>query len=447
MQFQRRRAPLRHRRPYGRRDATRSLLVFAAAPRPRRAGRRRRGGGRCRATVARPFAYGPNPFRAGWHRGVDLAARPGATVRAACPGRVATARPGLVTLRCGPWRVTHLPLAPRRGPSRRGACARGRRVLGTLGRRAARGHAGLHLGVRRAGERFGYVDPLPFLGGAPPRPVAPRRCRAPAAARAAAPPRARAAAARRRCRAGAGAARRRPGAARRPAPAPARRRRAPVRRRFESSCPPGRGCSRLGPPGPGSRCCCSARPGAGCGSGCGGVARGSGRRYRQRHDRRAADRVRPRRVRGGPARADVAAGDPLDAAQRHRRRPGHRGRDRGRRHAVRGRRGGGRGRDPVVRAGAARGGHRRRGRADLPRRAHAVERVPDPARRRDRRGAGHAEARVRRRARRDRVEPADDRVVGGGLRRGLDRPARPRAPRSSRCSPAWASGASRGWRS
>jgi hypothetical protein len=115
-------------------------------------------------SVARAFAYGSDPFRAGWHRGVDLSARPGAVVRAACAGRVATARPGLVTLRCGPWRVTHLPLAS--VSVRRGEAVTAGRPVGTLG--ASAEHAGLHLGVRRAGERFGYVDPLRFFGTSPP---------------------------------------------------------------------------------------------------------------------------------------------------------------------------------------------------------------------------------------------------------------------------------------
>jgi murein DD-endopeptidase MepM/ murein hydrolase activator NlpD len=124
-------------------------------------------------SVSRAFAYGPDPFRAGWHRGIDLSARPGAVVRAACAGRVATARPGLVTLRCGPWRVTHLPVAT--VSVERGEVVAAGRPLGTLG--AAAGHTGLHLGVRRAGERFGYVDPLQFLGGPSPRPVPPAGAR------------------------------------------------------------------------------------------------------------------------------------------------------------------------------------------------------------------------------------------------------------------------------
>jgi hypothetical protein len=131
--------------------------------------------------VMRAFDVGPNPFAGGQHRGADFAARPGAVVRAACGGRVVVAgRVGtsgrVVTLRCGPWRVTHMPLADvavRAGESvRRGA------RLGTVA--ADPRHAGLHLGVRREGRRFGYVDPLQFIGApttppviAPVRPVRP----------------------------------------------------------------------------------------------------------------------------------------------------------------------------------------------------------------------------------------------------------------------------------
>jgi hypothetical protein len=125
--------------------------------------------------VARPFTYSPEaPFQAGRHRGVDLASPPGAPVRAACTGDVATALPGLVTLRCGPWRVTHLPLASVSVRAR--AAVRAGEVVGRLGADPA--HTGLHVGVRRAGDAFAYVDPLPFLRGTPARPpvaAAPRR--------------------------------------------------------------------------------------------------------------------------------------------------------------------------------------------------------------------------------------------------------------------------------
>ena len=138
--------------------------------------------------VARPFAVTSNPFVAGQHRGIDLRAVSGATVRAPCTGRVVVAgrvgtSGGVVTLLCGRWRVTHLPLSQitvRAGTS----VVRGAR-LGTLAAGAA--HAGLHLGVRRAGDRFGYVDPRRFLAATPSTPLPPVG-RAPRARRTLPPP-------------------------------------------------------------------------------------------------------------------------------------------------------------------------------------------------------------------------------------------------------------------
>src|SRR5687768_2071660 len=126
-------------------------------------------------TVARRFELGPDPYAGGQHRGVDLAAPPGARVRAACGGRVVVAGrvagAPLVTLRCGRWRVTHMPLATI--AVRPGARVRRGALVGTVARSSE--HSGLHLGVRRDGERFGYVDPLRFVSrGSPPPPVAAR---------------------------------------------------------------------------------------------------------------------------------------------------------------------------------------------------------------------------------------------------------------------------------
>jgi Peptidase family M23 len=115
--------------------------------------------------VARSFSYSrAAPFRAGAHRGADLAARPGTPVRTACAGtvlfagRVAGSAP-LVTIRCGPRHVTYLPLTRLR--VRRGGHVRAGAPLGAV----ARGHRGLHLGVRRSADRFGYEDPLALLAG------------------------------------------------------------------------------------------------------------------------------------------------------------------------------------------------------------------------------------------------------------------------------------------
>lgn len=128
--------------------------------------------------VARRFDYAPSaPFARGRHRGVDFAARAGESVHAACAGRVAFAGTAgasgpTVSVRCGPWRVTYLPL--RSLAVRGGARVRRGARLGT----AAGGgpHLGLHVGVRRDGRRWAYVDPLPFFGspsGWPPVGVAP----------------------------------------------------------------------------------------------------------------------------------------------------------------------------------------------------------------------------------------------------------------------------------
>jgi hypothetical protein len=124
--------------------------------------------------VARGFDVGPDPFEAGLHRGVDLIAPPGTPVRAPCGGPVVVAgRVGtsgrLVTLLCGRWRVTHMPLATI--AVRRDATVSRGDVLGTVA--ASRAHAGLHLGVRREGTRFGYVDPLRFFGAPHPAPPVP----------------------------------------------------------------------------------------------------------------------------------------------------------------------------------------------------------------------------------------------------------------------------------
>jgi len=134
--------------------------------------------------VARSFDPGTGPFEAGRHRGIDLQAAPGASVRAPCSGAVAFAGAvgsagRVVSLRCGPWRVSHMPLA--RIAVRSGSAVDRGALIGTVA--AGREHRGLHVGVRRDGTRHGYVDPLRFLaagrGAPPPLGRAPRAGRPP----------------------------------------------------------------------------------------------------------------------------------------------------------------------------------------------------------------------------------------------------------------------------
>jgi murein DD-endopeptidase MepM/ murein hydrolase activator NlpD len=119
--------------------------------------------------VARPFSYDrAAPFTAGAHRGADLAAAPGTAVRAACAGRVVHAGPiagrdRVVSTSCGGRRVSYLPLAT--VAVEQDAVVRAGAPIGTV----APGHGGLHLGVRRESDRFGYEDPMTLL----PRPERP----------------------------------------------------------------------------------------------------------------------------------------------------------------------------------------------------------------------------------------------------------------------------------
>src|SRR4051794_26371720 len=134
--------------------------------------------------IVRDFAYSPaRPFVARAHRGVDFVGAGGAVVRAACRGRVAWAAGTVVSLRCGPWRVSLLPFATI--AVRAGAQVRAGSRGGALGHTP--GPRGLHLGVRRAGDPFAYVDPAPMLArrprvGPPPAPLRPvlPRARVPA---------------------------------------------------------------------------------------------------------------------------------------------------------------------------------------------------------------------------------------------------------------------------
>ena len=138
-----------------------------------------------RGEVATPFHTTRDPYAAGQHRGIDIATRPGAPVRAACSGTVAFAGrlPGRgrgVTIACGPLVATHLELAAT--TVRRGDTAAAGMPVGT----ARASH--VQLGARREGHRHGYVDPLKLLAGDAPPPLGPAPPRGPTRTPRGAPP-------------------------------------------------------------------------------------------------------------------------------------------------------------------------------------------------------------------------------------------------------------------
>ncbi|MGW4476296.1 peptidoglycan DD-metalloendopeptidase family protein [Nonomuraea sp. NPDC004354] len=119
-----------------------------------------------RPVVIRRFSPPPEPWHAG-HRGVDLAASPGARVRAAGPGTVTYAGPlagrGVVSIQHpGGLRTTYLPV---RASVRRGQTVSTGDELGVI--EPTSWHCittCLHWGLRR---EFRYLDPLLLLGLGP----------------------------------------------------------------------------------------------------------------------------------------------------------------------------------------------------------------------------------------------------------------------------------------
>jgi len=128
--------------------------------------------------VITQYRNGSDPYAAGQHRGIDIAAPVGDAVVAAAAGKVTFAgvagTSGLtVSIRTADGRFDtsylHLSSASvRAGQSVTAAQRIG--AVGTTGRRSAE-QPHLHFGVREAGQRQAYRDPLDFL--APP-PAAPR---------------------------------------------------------------------------------------------------------------------------------------------------------------------------------------------------------------------------------------------------------------------------------
>lgn len=122
------------------------------------------------------YRNGDDPYAAGQHRGIDIAAPVGARVVAATGGTVAfagTAGDSGVTVSIrtagGRFDTAYLHLAS--ASVRRGQrVSAGDRIgsVGTTGRRSV-AEAHLHFGVREAGSRHAYLDPLTLL----PPPTAP----------------------------------------------------------------------------------------------------------------------------------------------------------------------------------------------------------------------------------------------------------------------------------
>ena len=152
--------------------------------------------------VITPYRNGADPYAGGQHRGVDIAAPAGAAVRAASAGTVTfsgTAGSSGLTVAVrtadGRFDTSYLHLsAVSVGKGDRVAAGARLGAVGTSGRRSVPAPH-LHFGVREAGSRHAYRDPLTLLppAGAPvreaprgvpvpvPAPVraAPRRERAP----------------------------------------------------------------------------------------------------------------------------------------------------------------------------------------------------------------------------------------------------------------------------
>jgi peptidase M23-like protein len=130
--------------------------------------------------VITPYSNGADPYAGGQHRGIDVAAPVGTRVVAATGGTVSFAglagSSGLtVAVRTddGRFDTSYLHLSSlhvRQGE--RVAIGEDLGAVGTTGRRSAE-EPHLHFGVRDAGSRFAYRDPLDFLPALPPSEPAP----------------------------------------------------------------------------------------------------------------------------------------------------------------------------------------------------------------------------------------------------------------------------------
>src|SRR5215212_2311087 len=144
--------------------------------------------------VITPYRNGADPYATGQHRGIDIAAPVGAPVVAAAGGDVRFAGTagssgvtvGIRTADGYDTSYLHLSSLSVRAGAR---VAAGERIgaVGTTGvRSAAAPH--LHFGVRDAGSRYDYHDPLAFLPPPATAPEPPATAPVPVTAPAPAPP-------------------------------------------------------------------------------------------------------------------------------------------------------------------------------------------------------------------------------------------------------------------
>jgi hypothetical protein len=118
--------------------------------------------------VITPYKNGSDPYAAGQHRGLDIAAPTGMQVRAIVDGRVSFSGPlpdggQTVTVRSDEYLISDLHLASR--AVARGDAVSAGTVVGAVGMSGKRSieQPHLHLSVRRAADHA-YVDPMTLLG-------------------------------------------------------------------------------------------------------------------------------------------------------------------------------------------------------------------------------------------------------------------------------------------
>jgi hypothetical protein len=148
-----------------------------------------------RGQVVTQFKNGDDPYAAGQHRGVDIAAPVGTPVVAAVGGTVTYAgvvgSSGLtVAQRTADDRYVLSYLHLSTVSVRRGQAVSAGERLGAVGTSGARSseQPHLHFGVREADDHDAYIDPLRFLVAPPSLPESPRPVPAPLPVPVAAPP-------------------------------------------------------------------------------------------------------------------------------------------------------------------------------------------------------------------------------------------------------------------